>query len=174
MAIQSSVALPSNFSTSIVTMNMTLVNTVLANNFNMTGTVPIAGSSFASTTATTTGPACSACSTTINGFFGGAGASRALCPIRLLMVELQRNNPHRRSCLRNKLSLFCFSPHRLNAEPCRAIAGTRQGPAGISLCLPNIVKNTRAMHMPGFCWAPAIIKPTNWKMHCRRWSVRFP
>lgn len=70
-------SLSANFATPAVAVNMTVGNST-ANSFNFVGSVPIAGSTFASTTFTTTGGGCTGlCVTSVNGFFAGANASRA-------------------------------------------------------------------------------------------------
>ena len=69
--------LSANFGTPAVAVNMTVANSI-ANSFNFVGSVPIAGSTFASTTFTTTGGGCTGlCTTSVTGFFSGANASRA-------------------------------------------------------------------------------------------------
>jgi hypothetical protein len=73
-------------------VNMTVANST-ANTFNISGSIPISGSTFASTTVTTSGTGCSACSTSINGFFAGANASRAGLYYSILNNGNPANNP---------------------------------------------------------------------------------
>jgi hypothetical protein len=73
-------SLSANFAASTVGVNMTVANST-ANTFNISGSMPIAGATFASSLqlpVLTSGSGCaSACSTSINGFFAGTNASRA-------------------------------------------------------------------------------------------------